>query len=79
MTTISIIALLFAVAGFLLLWFGPQGRVQLLGAAILAAALVILLAGLASRPVIHIGATQPTDLPSHRSSSPGWAASSFSS
>jgi hypothetical protein len=58
---LSIIALVFAVAGGLLLWL-TEGGAQLLGVAILAAALTILFSGISGRGSIHF-----SSLPMHGS------------
>jgi membrane protein implicated in regulation of membrane protease activity len=49
MTVALLIALVFGIAGFLILWFTTALRVQLLGAALLTAAFVVFLSILVGR------------------------------
>lgn len=62
--TLLVIALVFGAAGILLLWL-TTGRVQLLGVAITAAALTILLSWLSARQSIRV-----SSLPTHESHPP---------
>lgn len=62
--TLLVIALVFGAAGVLLLWL-TTGRAQLLGVAITAAALTILLSWLSSRQSIRV-----SYLPTHESHPP---------